>query len=390
MLISRAEAQRFDRDVLLRFLNLKMPEGAQMDYKVALSRGKDEAYREFLKDVTAFANATGGLILLGVKEPEDALSAEKQVVGIADGDDLAHDLERVAATSIDPRIPGMTIKPVQFEPGIFVILVHIPSSLIRPHMVTHGSKRAFYVRHSESSVPMTTHEIRDAVLTSATSEGRALDYAMTQEREALEYIIQDKPAFLLQAMPLISLESPLNLLDAKVKDLVRTGDRTNKYRYDQFNLASYSNMTRPTIRGLSARESRDSTAWFTEVHRTGFVQATYVDIKLTTISSEKEYFMLHDGFADLFHAFCDLCEALWSATQTDVPYLFRARFFNANTTVLLVDGARQKYTPPFGRRAIQWPDQIRNVGEPTEQIWHTWYEQMSHAFGENWKVPTAT
>ena len=124
LLLSRAEVQNLDKDSLLAFLSLKMPEGAQIDYKENLSGdGKNDSYKEFLKDITAFANAHGGMLLLGVKEPLDEIAAVNQIVGIEHGDDLAKALERLAATSTDPRIPGLFFNPVQIEENKYVVVV---------------------------------------------------------------------------------------------------------------------------------------------------------------------------------------------------------------------------------------------------------------------------
>lgn len=386
MLLSRTEALNLDKESLLRFLALKMPEGAQIDYKIALSGpNKNEGYKEFLKDITSFANANGGLLLLGVQEPTNEIRPENQIAGIEGGDALATDLERVAATSTDPRIPGLLIKPVAVQNNKHVIVVHVPGSIIKPHMVNYSKHRSFYIRHSESSVPMTTHEIRDAVLSSATSEGRARSYALAQEADAVEYTVREKPSFLLQAMPLLPLESPWDVLKESIIILVRGNNRSNKYQYDHLCLSG-SSTPKPSINGVVGRESRDSNSWIIEVHRNGFIQVAYLDIQTAHHDSTK--FVLHDGYRVLFHAFCDLCGDIWSETQTDIPYLFRCRFLNAAKTIFLIgDGFSRKFTDDFGRVLIEWPEQVRQVGESLESIWRTWTEQLFHAFGLNWKPP---
>jgi hypothetical protein len=385
LFFSRTEVQNLDKDSLFELMSLKMPEGSQIDYKENLSGdSKNEAYKEFLKDVTAFANAHGGVLLLGVKEPSENLSAENQIVGINDGDNLAKDLERLAANSTDPRIPGLIVQPVQITQNKYVIVVFIPASLIRPHMVSYRKHRSFYIRHSESSVPMTTHEIRDTVLNSITTEDRARNYAIAEENEALEYIIDMKPAFLLQAMPLLPLVSPWDVLSEAIERIVRGEGRNNKYKYDQFSLQSSIRPT-PILKGVMGRESRDNEHWVTEIHRSGFIQAIYMDIQPAL--DDANIFILHDGYAELFEAFCDLTESFWKETRTDIPYMFRLKYFNAEQTKFLSSDSPKKFTPTYGRRVIVWPEQFRQVGEPLEGIYSTWTEMLFHAFGLNWKLP---
>lgn len=95
---------------LRTFLALSLPEGLYLDYKESLSgTSEKEVKREFLKDVTAFANAAGGHLILGAKEPEEGLSVDSRLIGLDDGDAVAQDFERLASSSIDPRIPGLRI-----------------------------------------------------------------------------------------------------------------------------------------------------------------------------------------------------------------------------------------------------------------------------------------
>ena len=80
-----------------RFLAKGHPEGHYLDYKVALSgESEREQRREFLKDVTGFANALGGNIIIGATEPAEGLAVDQQLKGIADGDKVAQALENVS------------------------------------------------------------------------------------------------------------------------------------------------------------------------------------------------------------------------------------------------------------------------------------------------------
>src|SRR6266404_1575571 len=110
MQLTSQQVLALTEDTLRKFLSLGIPEGLYLDYKEGLSMTSDkDAKREFLKDVTAFANAAGGHLFLGVKEPSEGVSVESQLVGLDNGDTIAQDLERLASTSVDPRIPGLRI-----------------------------------------------------------------------------------------------------------------------------------------------------------------------------------------------------------------------------------------------------------------------------------------
>jgi hypothetical protein len=306
-------------DTVRKFLSLAIPEGLYLDHKEGLSRTSEkDAKREILKDVTAFANAAGGHLFLGVKEPSEGISVDSQLIGLDDGEALAQDLERLASTSVDPRIPGLRIVRVPLANGKSRLTVHIPPSLSRPHMVNYAEHRSFYVRHSESSFPMTTHEVREAVLTSSSSEARARHYVEQRLLEVCESLGDRQPAFFLQAMPLISPESLWNVLSTPFEDVLRGDARRNRYR-NYVDLAS-NVAARPTIDGLLGRGQREQPTWEIEVHRTGYVSALYRDIQMLRVG-EVDRPVVHSGTSDIFRAFCHMLKELLEISGTDVPYL---------------------------------------------------------------------
>ena len=50
----------------------EVPEGKSIEYKEQLPGGTDSDKKEFLADVSSFANAGGGHILYGIKEKRNA------------------------------------------------------------------------------------------------------------------------------------------------------------------------------------------------------------------------------------------------------------------------------------------------------------------------------
>jgi hypothetical protein len=240
MYLTRAEINEMDKDRLLAFLRKGIPEGHHIDYKVALSgKSKTKQYREFLKDTTAFANANGGHIFIGVKEPTKNKSPNDQIVGIPSGDNLAQDLERLASSgAIDPRIAGLIICPVLIEPNLWIVVVHVPPSLGRPHMVVYEKQSNFYIRHSESVQKMTSYDIRQAVLTSAAAEEQGKAYASEQHSRLSKAFIQSSPGFILQATPLIRPESPIDVFANNVIEALRSSDRNSRHGGYQMGLGS--------------------------------------------------------------------------------------------------------------------------------------------------------
>jgi hypothetical protein len=236
---------------------------------------------------------------------------------------------------------------------------------------------------------MTTHEVREAVLRSATSMGQARDYAIEEEVEALEYIIKDRPAFLLQAMPLITIERRWDVLNAPFIEIIRNGGVVSRVSTGFFEPASNLRPT-PTIKGVKNRDNRENPTWQTDVHQNGFIQYAFFDTIFANPPNERkpELSRIHTA---LFSSFCVFCEALWKVGQTDVPYLFRLSYLNSATTVF----SNRRHPGdivniPGNRKSIVWPELVRQIGEPLDEIQRTWSKTLFHAFGLNApKVPSS-
>lgn len=366
-----------NQNSLVKFLGAKIKEDLYLDYKVDLSSSeKRKAHKEFLKDVTAFANANGGNILIGVCEPSEDLTIDKQLLGIANANEYSQDLERLTVSNIDPRISGLRIKVVPLSNNKSVIAIHIPPSLNRPHMVNYDSHRTFYMRHSESSFPMTTHEIRNSVMESLSAEEKAKNYLNEKEADIRDYFLDNTPSFIIQAMPLISLESSWDIFDKKIEKIMLGDSRRYNYLYD---LAS-NMMPRPTIDGLLGRDQRDNPNWQTEIHRNGYVSLVYKN-QFPSLLENSKTFIIHSGFEKLFDSFLGMVEELLTVTNTDVPYIISCKYIGANKTHLFSDNLLGNYSEVYGKEDIIFPFHYRQVGEPMNSIAGQLCLELFNAYG---------
>src|SRR5437868_6690849 len=91
-------------------------EGRTIEYKQQLPGGKDDDKKEFLADVSSFANASGGDLLLGVEELRDAANKATGIPESAHGlsginvDQEIRRLESMIRDGIEPRIPAVQIR----------------------------------------------------------------------------------------------------------------------------------------------------------------------------------------------------------------------------------------------------------------------------------------
>jgi len=147
-------------------------EGRTIEYKEKLPGGTDEDTREFLADISSFANSAGGDLIYGVREKRDAAGKPLGIPESADGlgnvnvDVELNRLESKIRDGIAPRIPGVRARRIDgFSQGP-VILWRVPKSWAGPHMVTFKNSSRFFSRTSAGKYQLDVHEIRASFLAS--------------------------------------------------------------------------------------------------------------------------------------------------------------------------------------------------------------------------------
>ena len=186
-MIQRALEQITKEDIE-SLVNAKVSEKRTLDYKQHWPDNSSEGKREFLYDVSSFANALGGDLVFGIEDERDAdgkatgLPASACGVAISNVSSEIARCENLIRDGISPRVQGIGWKVVEgFHVGP-VIVMRVPKSLFGPHMVVFGGMARFYARNSTGKYPMEIGEIRSAFVES-TAIGERLQ-AFRNERLA--------------------------------------------------------------------------------------------------------------------------------------------------------------------------------------------------------------
>lgn len=133
-------------------------ESIHLDFKAAGSLQMiDKKKNEISKDVSAFANSDGGIIIYGINEVNHVADSYSFI----DGSVITKEwLDQVIESKIQRRIPDLEIHPIRCNDEIekTIYVVKIPKSPFAPHQ---ASDRKFYKRFNFISVPMEEYEIRD-------------------------------------------------------------------------------------------------------------------------------------------------------------------------------------------------------------------------------------
>ncbi len=166
---------------LLTLIENGVSEWKTIDYKLTLPGKSDGDRKEFLGDVSSFANASGGHLVYGMREEvREGRKVPVELSGVESGDADAAVLscESSIRDGIRPRIPGVVARPVKLENGKAAFVIRVPRSFASPHMVTYGGSSRFYARNSNGKYPMDVDEIRAAFLLSDRVAERVRDFRL--------------------------------------------------------------------------------------------------------------------------------------------------------------------------------------------------------------------
>lgn len=158
----------------------KVAEKKTIEYKgAALPGNTDSEKKEFLADVSSFANAAGGHLIYGIKE-DNGLPIEVCGIEIDDVDAAILRLDSLMRNGISPRLPGPP--PIQAvplpsrPPHHYALIIRIQRSWIQPHRVILQDHGHFYSRNSAGKYRLDVSELRTAFESSATTAERIRNF----------------------------------------------------------------------------------------------------------------------------------------------------------------------------------------------------------------------
>jgi hypothetical protein len=155
------DATEWDESDIGALVQNKVQESLRLDYKKSDALGRaDWKKSELSKDVSAFANSAGGVILYGMEEDKHYPTKHD---GGFDPEDISKEwIEQVINSSVHPKIDGLRINQIslrQSSTGRVLYAISIPAAASRaPHQ---ADDKRYYKRYNFQSVPMEDYEIRD-------------------------------------------------------------------------------------------------------------------------------------------------------------------------------------------------------------------------------------
>jgi hypothetical protein len=199
-----------------------MAEHLQLEYKSDRYDQNERGQRESLLDTCMFANAAGGVLLIGITESR---GEDNQPSGIPDpkadlgiicanpeAELLAFDARIVAC--IQDRLP-VEAHAVRMQNGRFVLIFRIPHSIRRPHCVRFQGHVYFPSRRDRNRYEMDLREIKEQTLIAASQLQRA---EQLMERELGSQNVFGHPSLFIAQLPVFYRDFSV---DIKREDVIR-------------------------------------------------------------------------------------------------------------------------------------------------------------------------
>jgi hypothetical protein len=246
-------------------------EGIALEFKETSYGNGDSDKRELLKDVSAFANANGGHLVIGIKET-GGVASDVCGIRVADIDAEVRRLDQIVRSGLEPRIPACRFRAVALIGGSHAIVVRIGRSWRIPHRVSAQNSFRFWIRNSGGCHEASMDELRTMF-----GEGAALaERARSFRDERIARIregrgprpVDPTGRVYLHLIPHSSIASPSSI---DVVDLYKG--------HSQFPpIGSMGVTSRYNFDGVINEKGGEPNAGYTQLFRTGAVEATQANL----------------------------------------------------------------------------------------------------------------
>lgn len=146
---------------LLNLISNKVTEKKKIEYKELLNVNTDNEKKEFLADVSSFANASGGDLIIGIIENRHTGEPiELAGINLVNPDQEILKLDSIIRDGIQPRIPSVEIQKISLSNSNFAFVIRIQQSWIAPHRVSFKGHHKFYSRSSNGKYQLDIEELR--------------------------------------------------------------------------------------------------------------------------------------------------------------------------------------------------------------------------------------
>lgn len=353
-------------------VNAGLAEHFRLEYKSELYQSNDRGRREFLLDTCMFANAQGGMLLLGIKDTRDE---KGQATGIPDPDaplGLEVTNPELVLQSYDARIVECIEDRLRIESHAipvaenrFVLAFRVPNSTIKPHCVRIQGHVYFPVRRERHRNELDIREIKDMAIRLASQLERA--ESLLKNSLANEPRPDDQVQVCIGLVPVFHSEFQVDIRNEAIK--LAFGQYDVRATAPQLSIPQYAfeGLIRSTDRNLVTLSRNGLIKSRTDITIRFDPETETISFKLTAIDKVLRNFIIR-------------AQQFFPQTNIEGPFLLRMSFHSLHRLVALDDFG-------FGEGQIEkgywkFPSiRITNISDPAEDTIRPLCDHVHQMFG---------
>jgi len=360
-------------DDLLALISNEVREGRTIDYKRELPGNSDTDKKEFLADVSSFANTGGGDLMFGVDENEGLPTL---ITGLqsADIDLELRRLESIMASGLDPRI-WYAAKVINCSGGRKTLLIRVERSWTGPHRVVFKGHDRFYGRNSAGKYALDVNELRVAFTLPSTVTDRIrafrTDRIIALSNNETPVPFEKNPKLVLHCIPLESFASqPQYDLQSFYK--------TCKEKLTTMPCSGWS--YRFNLEGLLASDGNRNypSTCYTQLYRNGVIES----VNVAAHEYEGRFTIPSYAYERLILDYLPSCFLLLRELGANVPIVIGLALTNARGVHMGVDIFRAAGGHDIEQDTIFLPETIvQEFSQPLSQILRPMFDVIWNACG---------
>ena len=156
----------------------ELRESKTVEYKRDLPGNSESQKKEFLYDVSSFANTVGGDLIIGVEE-ENGVPSRVTAVKPANIDEEIQRMDSILISGLEPRI-RYHMRAISHPQSGYVLVLRIERNGLAPHRVIYKDSDKFYARNSAGKYPLDVAELREAFLLGASAADRLREFRVAR------------------------------------------------------------------------------------------------------------------------------------------------------------------------------------------------------------------
>ncbi len=362
-----------DRTTIQGLVDAAATESVHLDFKRETYGRTEDDKKEFLKDITAFANCLGGHLIIGIEEADGVAAALSPLAGIDVDAELLR-LESIARTGIEPSIIGLRMKRVPTETGDLII-IHVPRSYNPPHRVITRNSNRYYSRNSTGVFELSLEELRQLFGQRRSIEERAKSFLgerhlRIQANDGPLRIPVEQGAVVLHLVPLPDFGA-----DRRVEIEAIRAQRDNFPP-----LGAQPAIDRINLDGIVCSRGGDVCHGYTQIFRNGSVEATNASV-IGNLGGGRA--LRTTAVAEQLIAALSFYMRGLRALDMSTPVLVQISFFGMSNVSMALPAEYFDPPPPYTRDELHLPPSVisdyqiddnyeRFVAEQMDYLWNAY------------------